>query len=33
MTSTDDKNKIKVGESNYPISAVPRGKRVLVPHG
>ena len=31
--STDDKNKIKVGESNYSISAVPWGKRVLVPHG
>ena len=26
----DDKNKIEVGEPNYPISAVTRGKRVLV---
>ena len=32
MVSTDDKNKIKVGEPNYPISAVTRGK-VLVAHG
>ena len=33
MVSTDDKNKIKVGEPNYPISAVTLGKRVLVAHG
>ena len=33
MVSTDDKNKIKVGEPNYPISAVTRAKRVLVAHG
>ena len=33
MVSTDDKNKIKVGEPDYPISAVTRGKRLLVAHG
>ena len=31
--STDDKNKIKVGEPNCPLSAVTRGKRVLVAKG
>ena len=33
MVSTDDKNKIKVGKPNYPISAVTQGKQVLVAHG
>ena len=27
---TDDKHKISVGEPNFPLSALPRGKRVLV---
>ena len=27
---TDDKNKIKIGEPNFPITAATRGKRVLV---
>ena len=31
--STDDKNKIKVGEPDCPIAAVTRGKKVLVAHG
>lgn len=31
--STDDKCKIKVGEPNFPISAVTRGKQVLVAKG
>ena len=31
--STDDKNKIKVGEPNCPISAVTRGKKVMVSLG
>ena len=33
MVFIDDKNKIKVGEQNYPISAVTRGRRVFVAHG
>ena len=33
MISTDNKNKIKVGEANYLISAMTRGKRVLAAHG
>ena len=33
MISSDDKNKIKVGEPNYPVSAVARRKQVLVAHG
>ena len=33
MISTDDKNEIKVGEPNYPISVLTRKKRVLVAHG
>lgn len=28
-----DKNKIKVGEPNYPISVITRGRRVPVAHG
>ena len=31
--STDDKNKVKCGEPGCPISAVTRGKRVLVARG
>ena len=31
--TTDDKNKIKFGEPGCPISAVTRGKKVLVAHG
>ena len=31
--STDDKNKIKVGEPNCPTAAVTRGKKVLVAEG
>ena len=27
---TDDKHKIDVGEPNFPLAAVPRGKQVLV---
>ena len=30
--STNDKNKIKVDETNYPIAAVTRGRKVLVAH-
>ena len=30
FVSTDDKCKIKVGEPNFPVAAVARGKRVLV---
>ena len=33
MISSDDKNKIKVGQPNYSVSAVTRRKRVLVAHG
>ena len=27
---TDDKHKVPIGEPGYPLSALPRGKRVLV---
>ena len=27
---TDDKHKIDIGEPNFPLAAVPRGKQVLV---
>ena len=30
MTCTDEKHKIDVGESNFPLAAVPQGKQVLV---
>ena len=30
LTSLDDKHKVKVGESNYPLAAAERGKQVLV---
>ena len=30
--STNDKNKIKVDETNYPIAAVTRGRKALVAH-
>ena len=33
FTSTDDKCKIKIGEPNFLVAAVTRGKQVLVPHG
>ena len=33
ILSTDDKNKIKVGEPNCPISTVAHGKKVLFAQG
>ena len=33
FVSTDDKNKIKVGEPDCPVSAVTRGRQVLVARG
>ncbi len=30
MACLDDKHKVKIGEPNYPVAAVERGKRVLV---